>query len=116
MISIASIRTSLVWRVKMLVQDDKGDWSSCFLIKDLFSAKGIRFDESRDSLSPNRTSITVKDDTIVEAPYVTDSPNSDNFPAMIAPTKKAHAERAKYIPKTELMRSGFDTAMSLIIT
>lgn len=77
---------------------------------------GMRFDGCKDSCIPNRTSSAVNADTAIEAPYVTDRPKSDNFPATIAPTKKAHAERAKYIPKTELMRSGFDTEMSAMIT
>lgn len=116
MMRIASVRTSFEWRKRILVQDNRGDCSSCFWIRGLFSLKGIRFDGCSDSCIPNKTSTAVKADTTIEVPYVTDSPNSDNFPATIAPTKKANAERAKYIPKTELIRSGFDTEISLIIT
>ena len=79
----------------MLVQDDRGDRSSFFWMRGLFSLNGIRFAGFRDSCIPKETSRAVSADNTMEEPYVIDSPYSDSFPATIAPTKKAHAERAK---------------------
>ena len=68
MMRTASIRTSFEWRKRMLVQDDRGDWSNCFLIRGLFSCNGIRFDGCKDSCIPKKTSAAVSADTNVDAP------------------------------------------------
>ena len=52
---------------------------------------------------------------MVEVPYVIDNPKSDSHPAVIAPTKNAAPMRAYCTPNVELIRSGFDPVMSLII-
>jgi len=113
---IARRRTSLEWRNKILVQDDHGDCRSCFLSRALFSLNGILFDESSVSRIPTTTSVAVNAPTTADVPYVTDSPNSDSLPAPIAPVIKPQPDRAAMIPKVELMRSGFDTEISLRMT
>lgn len=66
-IKIANIRTSLECRVRILVQEDNGDCSSCFRSRVLLSFSGMTFDGKRVSRNPTETSRAVKIETIVDA-------------------------------------------------
>jgi hypothetical protein len=93
---------------------DNGDCSSNLRI-DLAWNATLLFG-NKVSCIPKETSIAQAAATIVEIPYVIDNdPNSESLPAPIAPTKNAAPMRAYCTPNVELIRSGFDAAMSLMI-